>query len=1262
MVIMFGLVSCGGGSSSKKADPVDDGNNNLVNKYSEVKIECLPDRAWVSLEAATKTLQCEPWAKDTAEGEFYQLKKVGFYWSSSDSSIINVGINGLVTAVSTGKANVILKVDDFDGEILKEILVKETQENIRPVAIAGDDQTVTGGDTVNLSGESSTDVDGEVTAWKWEVTEGDISNDDITDINLANASFVAPDSKYEQTIRIKLTVTDSSGDTAEDTIEITVNPSLSNTPPVVTAGDNYEIFEEQPAALVGSFIDDDSKAKSCIWSVSLSAESPIEEREEIHNIENCNNEDLSGLLYQTPSVEENTTYYVTLTITDLQDEVVEKTVEITVKPKPVQNNQPIITSLQVMLQDGNADNSVTGNEGQTVCLTASVTDDFDTEFNYLWEQTDRTSVSVSLPDTTTKNWCYELNSVTTQITQQIRLIAQEKNSEEKLFSDPKTVEVTITPIPEIISVTPTNGASTQNVRVGIKVSFSDEMNCSSMEGALSVSKEEGGNVAGSSNCESKAITFTPASNLEHSKKYLINVSNQAKNIFGNVITNPVEGSYFTTESKLEVNISAGENGSVSSNKILVNRGEKGEFTVTPNEGYSIESVSGCGTKLENDKYITQAMESNCTINVSFIINSYKVTSISGEGGDITPEERDVDYNSEGIFTVTPSEGYLINNVTGCDGQLEGTTFTTGKIKAGCEVTASFIKEHTITVNDTVNGTVAPTSDKIKDGESASFEVSANQGYKIKSVTGCGGYLSGNTYQIDSVNNDCDITTLFELDSYNVKGTVSGLTSGGSVKLQLQYDGNNEYTISSNGEYSLSKKVLHTNEYTLSIVGLPAIDGVTRQNCRINDSSRINEYEIESSINASDDIVNIVCNDLSKLNDTGITHCNDGTENQHLCPQESAPMQDAELGRDSLAMLEKKGGGKAGFDLSRLDSNGNPTTNTSNTECIRDNNTGLIWEAKVSSSGQLRSKGNRYTWYNPDSNTNGGNEGWPNDGNCDGSDCDTYAYIQAINAQGLCDMSQGWRLPTSGELLSIVHNDNQIEDSAHIPDYFMSVDSINAWYWTSNTHAVSENMVRTVSFYNGETNRNVKDYQYYVRLVNDGNQPQAGYDAEITCSNSRDNTLATTITDSFTLNSGTAKDSKTGLTWMRCSLGQEWNESSKTCLGEANGYSWREALQIVTEINSGASNADNNGAVGFAGYADWRLPNKNELASIVEERCYNPSINEELFPSTASGKYWSSSPLTGASGVSQWYIDFEYGQTDTTYWDNNFSVRLVRGGK
>ncbi len=125
-----------------------------------------------------------------------------------------------------------------------------------------------------------------------------------------------------------------------------------------------------------------------------------------------------------------------------------------------------------------------------------------------------------------------------------------------------------------------------------------------------------------------------------------------------------------------------------------------------------------------------------------------------------------------------------------------------------------------------------------------------------------------------------------------------------------------------------------------------------------------------------------------------------------------------------------------------------------------------------------------------------------------------------------------------------------------------------------------------------------------------------------------------------LNNGTeVKDTQTDLVWLRCSLGQVW--SGAACTGSAVRYNWVNALQTAKNMGNG-----------------WRLPNVKELDSLVEQACYNPSINETFLLGTVSSSYWSSSPTSHFAGAA-WVVYFDLGFN--TYYGNGAGsyVRLVR---
>jgi hypothetical protein len=141
-----------------------------------------------------------------------------------------------------------------------------------------------------------------------------------------------------------------------------------------------------------------------------------------------------------------------------------------------------------------------------------------------------------------------------------------------------------------------------------------------------------------------------------------------------------------------------------------------------------------------------------------------------------------------------------------------------------------------------------------------------------------------------------------------------------------------------------------------------------------------------------------------------------------------------------------------------------------------------------------------------------------------------------------------------------------------------------------------------------------------------------------------NALATPTADFTIPGNGTVTHSKTGLMWKQCAEGQ----SGAGCVtGSATAMSWGDAINAA--------------ATTFAGYSDWRLPNKKELRSIVETGCYSPSINETAFPATPISHFWSSTTYA-SNPANAWDVYFYGGGSFAVSKANNYSVRLVRGGQ
>jgi hypothetical protein len=139
--------------------------------------------------------------------------------------------------------------------------------------------------------------------------------------------------------------------------------------------------------------------------------------------------------------------------------------------------------------------------------------------------------------------------------------------------------------------------------------------------------------------------------------------------------------------------------------------------------------------------------------------------------------------------------------------------------------------------------------------------------------------------------------------------------------------------------------------------------------------------------------------------------------------------------------------------------------------------------------------------------------------------------------------------------------------------------------------------------------------------------------------------------------GTVTDTVTGLMWDKCSWGQTYTVATNSCsaVGDATGHTWAAALGLAVTANA------LNLGVGHRSRTDWRIPNAQELESLVKIDTHNPAIDATVFPNTRLSNYWTSTTYS-ATPAHALQMHFGAGSTNAIHKASAYYVRLVRSGQ
>ena len=276
----------------------------------------------------------------------------------ANGTITNAGSAGTaVTALVQGTYQFQLKVTDNGGASSTDIIqiIVNPVPNQLPTVNAGVDQTITlPVNSFTLSG-TATDPDGTIASYLWTKISGPTS----ATITNSSSKTTTVTTLVQGTYKFELKVTDNSGATATDTLQIIVNAAANRTPIANAGADKIITLPTNSVSLAGSGTDPDGTITAYLWTkISGPASGSI-------------TNSIAATTTVTALVQG--TYKFQLKVTDNGGTTATDTMQVIVNPAPNQNPTA----------NAGVDKNITL-PTNSVSLTGSGTDPDGTITTYLW--------------------------------------------------------------------------------------------------------------------------------------------------------------------------------------------------------------------------------------------------------------------------------------------------------------------------------------------------------------------------------------------------------------------------------------------------------------------------------------------------------------------------------------------------------------------------------------------------------------------------------------------------------------------------------------------------------------------------------------------------------------------------------------------------------------------------------------------------------------------------------------------------------------
>ena len=280
--------------------------------------------------------------------------------------------------------------------------------------------------------------------------------------------------------------------------------------------------------------------------------------------------------------------------------------------------------------------------------------------------------------------------------------------------------------------------------------------------------------------------------------------------------------------------------------------------------------------------------------------------------------------------------------------------------------------------------------------------------------------------------------------------------------------------------------------------------------------------------------------------------------------------------------------------------------------------------------------------------------WPKNGNLPGANKDWTSAIDYANAMSLCGHAD-WRLPNLNEIESLVN-------AGEVPPVWLKTQgftNVQLSYLSSTTsvHESGGKYAWDLALWIASLGYDLKTKEYPLWPVrgDSASAPAAlwrtgqlymyspGDDGDLKKG------VAWPEPRFADQGNGEVLDKLTGLTWTK-----DAHAPGPLVCGPATGKEWQDAFDYVKCLNEQA----------YLGHADWRLPNRKELISVIDRSQYYPALPVgHPFTNVRTQTYFSSTTMLSYLGGSLKYcVDLADGYLAGCTGEGSANVWPVRGGE